>query len=187
MLADDGVAVVLTGALSTVEQPAYLAAGFHEHARLHVLERALHTLAEPKAAAPLRRARRRDRQPVLEVDHAAFPPFWRLDGDGLDDALAATPAARFRVAAPQGMVVGYAICGRAGGHGYVQRLAVRPAMQRRGVATALLLDGLHWLRRHGAADAVVNTQVDNDRALRLYERHGFRRRADDLLVLRREL
>jgi ribosomal protein S18 acetylase RimI-like enzyme len=33
----------------------------------------------------------------------------------------------------------------------------------------------------------VNTQVDNDRALRLYERHGFRRRADDLLVLRREL
>ena len=71
--------------------------------------------------------RRADRSEVLAVDHAAFPSFWRLDAAGLDEAVAATPRTRFRVAEPAATATslgGYAICGRAGSRGYVQRLAV---------------------------------------------------------------
>ncbi|HZA00248.1 MAG TPA: GNAT family N-acetyltransferase, partial [Acidimicrobiales bacterium] len=56
-----------------------------------------------------------------------------------------------------------------------------------GVGTALLLDGLRWLRRWGARDALVNTQQGNDRSLRLYQRTGFVLQPGGLRVLRIEL
>ena len=70
-------------------------------------------------------------------------------------------------------VLGYAITGRAGDEGYLQRLAVAPAARRAGVGRALALDGLRWLRRRGARRAVVNTQYGNDAALALYLGLGF--------------
>ena len=64
--------------------------------------------------------------------------------------------------------LGYGLFGRAGTDGYVQRLAVHPEAQGDGLGRALLVDGLHWLRRRGAVHAYVNTQSDNDRAYALY-------------------
>ena len=84
-------------------------------------------------------------------------------------------------------IVGYAITGRAGPRGYLQRLAVDPLLQRRGIGAALVRDGLRWLRRWGAREVLVNTQVDNRAALALYEALGFRLQADGLAVLRRDL
>jgi ribosomal protein S18 acetylase RimI-like enzyme len=89
--------------------------------------------------------------------------------------------------AVDGAVVGYAIVGRAARRGYVQRLAVAPEVQGSGLGRALLIDGLRWLGRRGAARAVVNTQVDNDRARRLYESLGFRMAPSGLAVLGRVL
>ena len=51
----------------------------------------------------------------------------------------------------------------------------------------MLGDGLRWLRRWGARDALVNTQEDNDRSLRLYQRTGFVLEPDGLAVLERPL
>jgi ribosomal protein S18 acetylase RimI-like enzyme len=89
----------------------------------------------------------------------------------------------FQVARDERGVVGYSVCGRAGHRGYVQRLAVTPRCQGRGVGAALLGDGLRWLRRWGARDALVNTQEDNRRSLRLYQRTGFVLQPDGLSVL----
>jgi ribosomal protein S18 acetylase RimI-like enzyme len=125
---------------------------------------------------------------VLVVDAAAFPRFWQLDGQGLDDALAATPSARLRVAIGHDHarpLQGYAITGRAGPRGYLQRLAVDPGVQRSGIGAALVVDGLRWLRRWGAKEVLVNTQVGNAGALRLYEHLGFRVQPEGLAVLRR--
>jgi ribosomal protein S18 acetylase RimI-like enzyme len=127
---------------------------------------------------------------VLEVDGAAFSEFWRLDEGGLDEALSATPTSRFRVALRDGVpegIGGYAIVGRAGRRGFLQRLAVDPAVQGGGLGRALVLDGLAWLRRRGAERVVVNTQEANERALQLYERLGFRRQAGGLAVLKKSL
>ncbi|MBV8235427.1 MAG: GNAT family N-acetyltransferase, partial [Acidimicrobiia bacterium] len=48
-------------------------------------------------------------------------------------------------------------------------------------------DALRWVRRHGAARAVVNTQLGNAGALALYTRAGFREQPGGLAVLRRAL
>lgn len=183
-----GFTGVVTGALAPVEQRAFLAAGFAEAERLHLLSHDLRGLSASRApAVRLRRARARDRDAVLLVDQLAFPSFWQLDEAGLTDALTATPHTRFEVAVDDasGRIVGYAISGRSGRNGYLQRLAVDPAEQGRGLGRWLVVDGLRWLARWRADQCVVNTQWGNEVALGLYERMGFRRLPHGLAVLRK--
>ena len=185
-LAAQGFSKVVTTALSAPEQAGFLGAGFGVEEELHLLVHDLRDLPPPTAEA-LRRARRGDKTDVLDIDGLAFPPFWRIDENGLADALGATPHARCRLAIRHDAAVAYAITGRAGRRGFLQRLAVHPEHQRRGLGRALALDALHWLRRWRVERAVVNTQLENDAALSLYESLGFRRESSGLLVLSRGL
>ncbi len=178
---------MLTSALNPAEQQIFRAYGFVVHEHLHLLR---HPLDVPVPARPrgraTRRGRRGDRLGALAVDHLAFEPFWRFDRAGLDDARRATPASRFRVI-DHGRIDAYAVTGRAGSVSYLQRLAVRPGVQRQGMGTALVLDALHWSQRHGARSTLVNTQEHNHRALALYEQLGFVRQPDGLDVLELDL
>jgi ribosomal-protein-alanine N-acetyltransferase len=184
-LAARGYRRALTGALSPPEQAGFLAAGFDVEERLRLLSIDLSVPLPPvPPGLPVRRVRRRRRAAVLAVDQAAFPAFWQFDAVGLTEALRATPAVRFRAAVePGGAIAGYAICGRSADRGFVQRLAVEPAHRRAGTGRRLLVDGLTWMRRRGVATAVVNTQVDNEAALTLYEQIGFEEDPVGLSVL----
>lgn len=191
-LAEQGFTRVITSALSPNEQTGFLAAGFAEQERLRLLGTDLgRALPEVPPGPKLVRGWFR-RDGVLAVDNAAFAPFWRFDADSLAEAIAATPSTRFRAAlldAPKGVeradahVVGYAVCGRSGTRGFVQRLAVDPTVRRAGIGTRLMLDGMHWMREHGVRRAVVNTQADNEGALILYRGLGFVEEPTGLSVL----
>jgi len=192
-LADQGFTRVITAALSPAEQTGFLAVGFAEQERLRLLCIDLTDgLPDTPAGPKLVRGRHR-RDGVLAVDNAAFAPFWRFDALSLAEAIAATPSTRFRAAlldAPKGpteraddRVAGYAVCGRSGTRGFVQRLAVEPTLRRSGIGTRLMLDGLHWMRGHGVQRAVVNTQADNEGALSLYLGLGFIEEPTGLSVL----
>ena len=177
-----GFCGIVTAALSASEQAAFLEAGFRVEERLHLLGRDLHRLP-PAPGAPLRKGATGDRPAVLRIDTMAFPHFWQLDDAGLDEAIEATAHARFRVATAGRSVVAYAVTGRSGRRGFLQRVAVHPDHRRQGLARALVVDGLRWLRRWGAQHAVVNTQIGNDAALALYQRLGFQREPSGLSVL----
>jgi hypothetical protein len=136
-LANQGYQRVVTGALAPEEQTGFLKAGFDLYEELHllVLDRATELPAVPPGPRLYRGWAGRKRG-LLEVDRAAFDSFWRLDEAGLQEALSATPRRRLRVLLGEGgHVVGYAICGAAGAKGFVQRLAVLPELQRRGLGT----------------------------------------------------
>ncbi|MEZ5144460.1 MAG: GNAT family N-acetyltransferase [Acidimicrobiales bacterium] len=186
LLRRQGYDRALTSALTRAERTPFDEAGFGEHERLHLLRHDLYGLpARPPRR--LRRGRWRDQPAVLAVDAAAFDPFWRFDARGLGEARTATPVARFRVAELHRHLVGYAISGRAGTISYLQRLAVHPDAQGSGLGYALVVDALRWAHRRGAASMLVNTQERNGRALDLYERVGFRREANGLVVLALDL
>lgn len=188
-----GFTSVVTAALSPLERPSFLALGFVEHERLCLLSHDLDFIP-PRSKVALHRGRREHRPGVLAVDASAFDPFWRLDETGLDEALGATPQRRWRVvlddapdAGTRPGVVAFAITGRSGTHGYLQRLAVAPAHRRQGVGRALTVDALRWLRRRATRKVLVNTQPDNVAAIEMYLSVGFRREPSELAVLRREL
>ena len=76
-------------------------------------------------------------------------------------------------------MVGYQLCSRHGAGAHLARLAVHPAAQGRGVASALIRGLLCDLRRQGIREISVNTQARNRRSQRLYERFGFLRNGKD--------
>jgi ribosomal protein S18 acetylase RimI-like enzyme len=179
-----GMRGVITAALAPADQLVFVDAGFRTVEHLYLLRHSLDPLP-PLLPIPTRRARRRDQDAALEVDRAAFLPFWQMDDLALAEALAATRSSRLRVLdSPDGEVVAYAVCGRTASRGYVQRLAVHPDHEGLGYGRALLADGLHWLARWGARDALVNTQEGNQRSHALYVRSGFRMQPVGLGVLR---
>jgi ribosomal protein S18 acetylase RimI-like enzyme len=185
-LAADGYQRVVTSALLPHEQAAFVSAGFAVEEELLLLAHDLRRIPDAPAVST-RRAGDAERPAVLAIDALSFDPFWQLDGRGLDEALTATPRARFRVIEEAGSVVAYAITGRAGRRGYVQRLAVHPDHRRRGVAQALVVDGLRWLRRWRVDRALVNTQQDNVGAASLYRALGFHPESSRLSVLAADL
>ncbi len=187
-LRQKGFSSVVTAAVGPTERQMLEADGFAAHELLHLLR---HDLRAPLPSPPgrnvgIRRGRRRERVEILAVDHRTFDDFWRLDPEGLEEAIQATPVSRLRVVRDSG-VIAYAVTGRAGTQGYLQRLAVDPAAQGRGLGSALVSDSLHWLHRRGAGTVWVNTQEANDAALSLYEKTGFRSATHQLTVLRRDL
>ncbi len=184
-LQEAGYREVVTNALGPGASLPLVDVGFAVRGRLHLLAHDLANL--PSASGRTRRATRADRGALLTTDAAAFDEFWRFDALALREAARATPRSHLRVGSAPDDSRGYGLFGRAAAAGYVQRLAVAPDVQRRGLGQALLNDGLRWLRAHGARRAYVNTQDDNDRALALYLRSGFTRLPIGLHVLGREL
>ncbi len=179
-----GVGRAVTPALDRYDSQPFLDAGFHLLENLHLLSRPL--LDEPPPVSrKLAIGRPWHRAAVLKIDARAFDPFWQFDETSLREARSATPASRFRVATDGRNPIGYAVTGRAGSRGYLQRLAVDPDRHGQGIGSDLVNDALHWLYRHGATMVMVNTQERNQRALSLYEHLGFKPDPTGLVVLER--
>jgi mycothiol synthase len=69
--------------------------------------------------------------------------------------------------------------------GYTEGIWVRRPWRGRGIASALIARNLQELRRRGMTEAALSVDSDNPTgALRLYERHGFRRVRTDVLYAR---
>lgn len=187
-LVADGFREVITGAVGASECNAMHQDGFVDREQLHLLS---HDLSGPISrrrtrGVMIRRAGTRQHRSILDLDRQAFDSFWQLDESGLQEALTATPTSRLRVVRRDG-IIGYAITGRAGRNGYLQRLAVAPNQQGSGIGSALVHDSLRWLKRNRVSRVWVNTQMTNSRAFDLYKRLGFRSEPTRLTVLQRRL
>lgn len=192
-----GARSIRTGALFPGSVEVFADAGFRTIDTLVLMEldlaarrapaRTPPTAAPFTAGARLRRLRRPQLIDAAAVDRAAFGSPWANDEATLTDITTATPSYRARQVLVDGCMVGFAICGRAGSWGYVQRLAIHPDHQHRGLGSTLLADALGWMQRRRVARVLVNTAADNDAAIALYEAHGFRRRHDILRIVELEL
>jgi ribosomal-protein-alanine N-acetyltransferase len=109
--------------------------------------------------------------PAMAAAHAqAFAASWRedefedlLEGEGIYGFLAEDDE-------PLGVI----LCRIAADEVEVLTIGVTPAARRRGVAQALLTAALGVARQRQVAEAFLEVAVDNDDAIALYERLGFR-------------
>jgi ribosomal protein S18 acetylase RimI-like enzyme len=182
-----GYTTVRTTALATSAALRVEAAGFQMIQELVLLEH----LAPRRQARPALLTRRllvSQRPAASAVDLSAFGDRWALEPFAVGDVCAATPRHRARGAHDgDGVLTAYAISGRDGKQGFLQRLAVAPAAQRQGLGRALVADSLHWLARWRVQRVLVNTPIDNEPALQLYEANGFHRLGERLRVYERML
>jgi ribosomal-protein-alanine N-acetyltransferase len=111
--------------------------------------------------------------------------------------LAQRDTRHYLVADDEGAIVGYAgLCAYAPHEAYVQTIAVAAARQRSGVGRALLQALLEEADRRRCDHVDLEVRADNERAVRLYEQHGFTRiglrrgyyqpSGADAIVMRRE-
>jgi GNAT superfamily N-acetyltransferase len=179
-----GVTGVLSPPLLADARPPWEQAGFAPHARLVLMRRELDGLPAPgHAVAP---GDLRDLADALQVDRAAFDPFWRFDRTALVEAFHATPERAIHlVRRPGGGLAAFAVTGRSGSQAYLQRVAVDPAWQARGIGRSLVRTAAAWARAAGASALLLNTPEQNASAAALYASEGFRTVTRDLAVMGR--
>jgi ribosomal protein S18 acetylase RimI-like enzyme len=86
------------------------------------------------------------------------------------------PEATWLLASPCGYIgTVQGVCERAG-LGSIQNLGIAPSHRGLGLGRALLLQALHGFRRAGMGRTFLEVTAQNDGAVRLYHRLGFRRR-----------
>jgi ribosomal-protein-alanine N-acetyltransferase len=139
------------------------------------------------AAGPLRFrfALAEDADAVAAVDGPAFSDPWRYAPATLAREL--SMASVGRVALDGARIVGYATAVVRDTGGHINRIAVDPGEQGRGIGRALLSDMLAELELRGAMRTTLNTQRSNPISQRLYRSMGFRPLGPPLRVYHRPL
>ncbi len=141
--------------------------------------------AAPDIAARLRTAQIEDINDMILIDSLAFHAPWQLAD--YDIWRAFRSAASVTVATLDNQVLGYQISTRQAEIGHLARLAVHPAQQRKGIASALLQQLLSDFKRRNVTELSVNTQLGNRPSQRLYERFGFYRNGKDIEMWRKRI
>jgi ribosomal protein S18 acetylase RimI-like enzyme len=185
IIASRGYTTIRTSALAAQAAAAVEVVGFAPVQDLALLQHDL-MLRIDRPRLPVSKLTEHQHQLASDVDRAAFGDGWFLDPAAIDEVRHATPHHRARTVGgvPFG---GYAVSGRDAGMGFLQRLAVHPSQQRQGFARALVLDSLRWMSRWRVERVLVNTPVNNEAALLLYESTGFHRLREHLRVYERSL
>jgi len=162
-------------------------AGYHFHTRVVSYETPLHTPPTAgNAAVTVRPATAADLPAVAQVDAAAFGPLWAYR----EQVLCAVygEVAYFEVAEHAGEVVGYILCTvYQRDRVHIVRLAVAPHAQRQGVGARLLAEAYDDFARQDIRWVTLNTQEENVRSQRLYQRFGFQATGEEMDVWGKEV
>ena len=176
-LRDNGVALLTLGANEQERNLGfYLSEGFQtidEIVRYQKQGTATPYFEQPWAVRPLEQ---RDRAQLLALDHAAFPWLWWNSDEEFTWYLG-LPGVECHVVAADGLVVGYAGFTISGRQGHLDRLAVLPRYQGRGIGRALVLHTLSRMAERWVERVALTTQVSNHRSAQLYSALGFVRTA----------
>lgn len=70
-------------------------------------------------------------------------------------------------------LTGFVICFKKSYFGYISVVAVRPDYRRRGIATALIVEAVQYLRSLGLSKIRIRVEATNKTAIQVYKKLGF--------------
>jgi ribosomal-protein-alanine N-acetyltransferase len=166
--------------------PILLGCGFEHTNDVILLERwAEAPPSMPPIMGNLRSIHQDDLPAITEVDQRAFGTIWQYSQNTLREVI--KQAATATLIEFDDKPVAYQVSTTSIQGAHLARLAVAPEWQGRGLGNALVVDMLHRFTLHGIDRVSVNTQVDNERSLRLYRELGFIQTKKLYPVYQREL
>ncbi len=174
---------VFSPALYGTATPIWRRAGFGPHIELDIMEARL-SPSPRHATSVIRLGEPQDLQPAADIDYAAFRGFWRIGKVGLKEAIEATSRSVMLVLEDDGDIAGYAIVGYDFGTAFLQRIAVDPSQQGKGLGRSLLASSAEWALARGARSILLNVRPDNNAAIEFYKRNGFEMTDKQLHVLK---
>jgi ribosomal protein S18 acetylase RimI-like enzyme len=181
---DLGAPSVLSTPLAVSARGPWEAAGFTPHLDLSLMRRSLETSLPAPDHLVVRDADV-DLEALLEIDRAAFEPFWRFDYNALQEATQATArSSLFVINDGENGFTGYAVVGYGHAISYLQRVAVHPNWQGQGMGRSLVRAAARGAKRAGSKALLLNTQSENSGATTLYESEGYVLLPESLAVLR---
>jgi GNAT superfamily N-acetyltransferase len=118
-----------------------------------------------------------DRAALIELDHEAFPwLWWNSEAEFLNYGRA-RGVKIYGGWDADGRLISYIGVTRFRSWGHLDRIAVRPDVQGRGIGLESLEWAIYVLAQSGANRIGLSTQARNERSRQLYERYGFHRMA----------
>src|SRR4030042_5030367 len=131
------------------------------------------TIQEPHTSSiKIRHMITEDLPNVVDIDNSAFGLEWRNSYESLE--LAFQQSSYTTVAEIGDEIVGYQYSSSSGMGGHLARLAVKVAVQGKGIGYLLVHDILKHFRQLGVMNVTVNTQQSNLASLALYANAGFK-------------
>jgi [ribosomal protein S18]-alanine N-acetyltransferase len=119
----------------------------------------------------IEKLKRRDLRHVLPIENTVFPEPWNTAV--FNSELALRHGRRYRAAWDGDQMAGYIGFMMTDEEAHITTIATAPAYQRAGVATALILEGIHALRGTGIKHLSLEVAAGNEPAKALYRRFGF--------------
>jgi [ribosomal protein S18]-alanine N-acetyltransferase len=187
---DNGFGRVMSPLIATELARPYERAGMSVATELVILRRDVGTAdaMKPPVLAPegiaLFEGSTESIDALLALDHASFEPLWAYDRTILEGYLTTDRLVEARTA--EGSLAGFTLSLIEGGQGSLGRLAVDPALRRRGLGAALVEDAVRALAWQGVSYVTLTTQIENRAARALYAACGFRELRGTLVALTTE-
>lgn len=153
-----------------------LATGFRRLDTMAYLEHRLHRMTSLEPKHTLRSAQPEDLPQLAAIDARAFPNFWHMGAQRLNQ-LSQSESARLLVADADGQAAGFILTetvrtdGRA--QGFVVRVCVDPALHRQGVGTSLMAGAVNAMHGAGMTRVSLNALLSNEDTLAFYRHLGF--------------
>jgi ribosomal protein S18 acetylase RimI-like enzyme len=174
---DNGAFLLLMVEVEESRRPA-----FYDRIGMKLLQEVVtYELRSAPAAAPRRMTferadvgQREDLAALLAIDGASFPWVWR-NSEAEFFEYADAPGVELFLGRLDGRPVAYLGLTAYLGFGHIDRVAVVPELQGRGLGTEAVRFAIARLASSGARKIGLSTQRDNLRSQHVYERLGFRR------------
>ncbi len=153
-----------------------LATGFRRLDTMAYLEHRLHRMTSLEPKHTLRPAQLEDLPQLAAIDARAFPNFWHMGAQRLNQ-LSQSKSARLLMADADGQAAGFILTetvlqdGRA--QGFVVRVCVDPALHRKGVGTSLMAGAVNAMHSAGMTRVSLNALLSNEDTLAFYRHLGF--------------
>ena len=177
---DRGVDLVLVPERSERrKEQFYAAVGFESIEQIIIYE--LHNLRPPMhrpltpAFSPVDLSNPEQRQTLIDLDHTTFPWLW-WNSEAEFDNYSQSNGVVIEIARDErGVPMAYVGYTRLRGWGHLDRIAVSPHIQGRGLGKVALEYAVARMVSMGARRIGLSTQSDNHVSRALYESYGFRR------------